>query len=149
MSTIEEDIRTALLAMTAVADFNGSGSADEMVIRYGYLEEDDDTTDPHIVIDIDNDTPQNSLDGLGGLRFAEVTITCRATTMARAKALAEAVRVNGTNPGTGLAGYSGSGTTFDSWLEDEVRAVEPYDDNSGRWWHAVIQTYTVNYSETT
>lgn len=147
--SIEESVRTALLAMTAVADFNGSGSGDEMVIRYGYLEEDDDTGDPHLVIDIDDDNPQNDLTGKGGLRFAILTVTCRATTMARSKALAEAVRVNGTNPGTGLAGYTGSGTSFDAWLESEVRAVEPYDDNSGRWWHATIQTYNVCYTETT
>ena len=69
MTYIEESIRAALLAMSAVADYNGSGSADEMVIRFGYSEEDDDVTDPHIVIDIDSDTPQNDLEGEGGLRF--------------------------------------------------------------------------------
>ena len=147
--SIEESVRTALLAMTAVADFNGSGSGDEMVIRYGYLEEDDATSDPHIVLDIDNDLPQNDLTGRGGLRFADLTVTCRATTMALSKALAEAVRTNCTAPGTGLAGYGGSGTSFDSWLVEETRAVEPYDDNSGRFWHATIQTYTICYTETT
>lgn len=147
--SIEESIRTALLTMTAVNDFNGSGASDEMVIRFGYLEEDDDTADPHIVLDIDSDTPANDLTGKGGLRFAVLTVTCRARTMALSKALAEAVRVNGTNPGTGLAGYGGSGTSFDAWLDDETRAVEPFDDNSGRWWHATIQTYQINYSEMT
>ena len=147
--SIEEDIRTALLAMTAVSEFNGSGSGDVIVIRYGYLEEDDDTDDSHIVIDIDSDTPQNTLDGLGGLRFADISLSCRARTMANSKALAEAVRLNGTTPGTGLAGYGGSGTSFDSWLQEETRATEPFDDNSGRWWHVVIQTYTVCYTEAT
>jgi hypothetical protein len=145
--SIEEDIRSALLAMTAVADFNGSGSGDEIVIRYGYLEEDDTSTQPHIVLDVNSDAPLNALDGLGGLRMAELTLTCRATTMANAKALAEAVRTNGTTPGTGLGGYGGSGAAFDAWLEEEVRAVEPFDDNSGRVWHATIQTYMVQYTE--
>ena len=149
MTYIAESIRAALAAMSAVADYNGSGSADEMVIRFGYLEEDDTITDPHIVIDIDSDTPQNDIEGHGGLRFADVTVTCRATTMNASKGLAEAVRVNGTNPGTGLAGYGGSGTTFDAWLEDETRGIEAYDDNSGRFWHVVVQSYTVCYSETT
>ena len=147
--SIEEDIRTALLAMDAVAEFNGSGSGDTIVIRPDYLEEDDTSTTPHIVLDIDRDTPQNDISGVGGLRYVEVTITCRATTKADSKSLAEAVRVNGTNPGTGLAGYGGSGTSFDAVLMDEVRAVESFDDNSGRWWHVAVQSYVASYTETT
>ena len=145
--SIEGDVRTALAAMAAVADYNGSAAADEMVIRYGYLEEDDEPTDPHIVIDIDTDTPQNDLDGTGGLRYADLTLTCRAMTMAHSKALAEAVRTNGTDPGTGMAGYGTAATVFQAVLEDEVRSTEPFDDNSGRMWHVTIQSYTVSYGE--
>lgn len=145
--SIEEDIRTALVAMDAVSEFNGSGAADALVIRYGYLEEDDDTDDPHIVLDIDDDTPQNDLTGTGGLRYANLTLTCRATTMANSKALAEAVRLNATDPGTGLAGYGDESSTFNAVLDDEVRAVEPFDDNSGRFWHVTIQSYIVSYGE--
>jgi len=145
--SIEGDIRTALLAMDAVAEFNGSAAADTMVIRYEYLEEDDEATDPHIVLDIDSDTPQNNLMGVGGLRYVDLTVTCRAMTMATSKALAEAVRINGTDPGTGLAGYGTASTAFQAVLESEVRTTEPFDDNSGRMWRVTVQSYVVSYGE--
>ncbi len=146
--SIEEDIRTALLAMSAVADFNGSGSADEMVIRYGHQEVDDDITDPHIIIDIDSDAPETDLSGSGGLNYAELTITCRALTMALSKSLATAVKLNGTSPGTGLMGFGDNTTAFNAiQLNHEVRSQEGFGDNSERFWDVTIQDWTVGYNE--
>jgi len=77
---------------------------------------------PAVVFEIDAERPQNSLDGRGGLVFADVNVICRAETRAKSRELAEAVRVNGTDPGTGLAGYSG---VFDAVLDDMQPAAVP------------------------
>jgi hypothetical protein len=62
--------------------------------------------------------------------------------------LADAVKHNGTDPGTGLKGYGGSGTAFDSWLDSEASSVIGWDDASERSWYTVDQSYTMQYTET-
>ena len=145
--SIEGDLRTALLDMSAVTDLVGTG--DSARIRPYRLHESDDRTEEHIVIEVDSEDRENDLTGKAGLVLASVNISCRAMTRTLANALAEAVRVNGTNPGTGLAGYTGSGTAFDSWLEDETPSMTRWDDASDRVWHTVEQSYMVQYTETT
>jgi hypothetical protein len=139
------DIRTALLAMDAVTALVGTG--DDARFRPDRVDDRDDKAQPHIVIDIDRATPQNSIDGLGGLTYAEVNISCRAATRTKADALALAVKRNGTSPGTGLAGYGGSGTAFHAVLEDEVNSEVPREDGSQRTWYTVEQTYVMSQSE--
>lgn len=141
--SLESDLIAALRAMSAVTALVGSSAA-------ARIEPDvwgENVTYPAILIEVDGETPANSLDGKGGLVFAEVTVTCRATTRIASRALAEAVRVNGTNPGTGLAGYVGS--AFHAWLDDAVTATVPYGEGSDQHYYDTVQTYTVAYTETT
>lgn len=145
---IEADIRSALLTMNAVTAIVGTGSSAR--IRPDRLHEDDDDSLAWIVIEIDDERRENDLQGQGGLIFASVNILCRAKTKAAARALAEAVRVNGTNPGTGLAGYGGgSGATFDSYLESTATSYTPADDGSDQGFYDVNMQFTVIDSETT
>ena len=97
---IERELRTALLDMTAVTDLVVARIWDEWF-----------RTDevPAIVYEFDNEVHQNAIDGRSGLVIADVNVICRANTRAESRALAEAVRNNGTDPGTGLAGFVGSG----------------------------------------
>lgn len=143
--SLSGDIRTALLAMDAVTALTGAGDAGR--IRPDRLDDRDDKDAEHIVIEVDALRPQNSLDGLGGLTYADVNISCRAATRTRADALATAVKRNGTSPGTGLAGYGGSGTAFHAVLDDEVDSEEPRDDGSQRTWHTVEQSYVMSFPE--
>ena len=144
---IEDEIRTVLLTLSAVTAYTGSDS-DTARIRSYKLDESDDKTEEHIIIEVDAETRENDLDGLAGLPLCDVNISCRAKTRTLANALSEAVRVNGTDLGTGLAGYGGSGTAFDSWLMDETPSVLRWDDGSDRKWHTVEMHFRVQYTET-
>ena len=146
--TIEADLRAALLGMSAVTDLVGS-DATTARIRPEKLDESDDNTLQHIIIDIDDEAHRNDLQGLGGLVYAMVNVSCRAMEKQDARALAEAVRVNGTTPGTGLAGYAGSATTFSAVLDDETHGIIPFGDGSDRVWHVIECTYICSYYETT
>ena len=145
--SLEGDIRTALLAMNAVTALVGTGSSAR--VRPYHLDDRDDKTEEHIIIEVDNRQPENDITGIGGLTFADVNISCRAMTPTLATALGTAVKRNGTTPGTGLAGYGGSGTAFDSWLEDEVTGKTPWDDGSQRQWFTVEQSYRMCFTEAT
>lgn len=144
---VEDEVRKALLAMSAVTAYTGSDTTTARIRPYK-LDPSDDETEEHIVIEVDSEVRENDLDGLGGLPLCDVNVSCRAKTRTLANALAEAVRTNGTNPGTGLAGYGGSGTEFHSWLESEVPSLIRYDDNSDRKWHTIEMHFKVQYSET-
>jgi len=145
--SIEDELCAALLDMSAVSALTGTG--DGARIRPYRLHARDNRKEEHIVIEVDSEDRENTLDGKGGLVLATVNVSCRAMTRSEVNTLAEAVRINGTNPGTGLAGYGGSGTTFDSWLEDETPSMTPWGDGSERVWHTVEQGYMVQYTETT
>lgn len=144
--SLEGDIRTALLAMDAVTALVGTSHSAR--IRPYKLDEGDDNTEEHIVIEVDSDDHLNDLTGRGGMVISDVNISCRAMTDEDARALAAAVRVNGTEPGTGLAGYGGSGTAFDAVLEDTASSEMPFDDGSDRAWYVVDQSYLVIDTET-
>ena len=143
---IDEKIRTALLAMASVTARTGTGSAAR--IRTDNLEPRDQVTATQdaIIIQVDSETPLNDLSGKGGRRMSSVVLVCRGVSRNRARALAEAVRVNGTNPGTGLAGYSG---TFDAWLEDIVASKTPREDGSKNFWYDVNLDFQMTEEETT
>lgn len=145
--SIEGDICTALLAMDTVTPLVVTGNVAR--IRPYKLDPRDDKTKGHIIIEVDEDGRENDLSGRAGLVTSTVNISCRALTSAEARALAAAVRVNGTTPGTGLAGYGGSGTAFDSWLESEASSEIAWDDGSERSWYTVEQSYTMQYTEMT
>lgn len=146
---IEEDIRTHLLTLSAVTALVGTGATAR--IRPNKLEQDDNGAIEHIIIEVDDETPANSLDGLGGLIYSDVTLRCQAPTLKRARALAEAVRTNNTNPGTGLAGCSVTvnGHVMDAVLEDQQIGEDQNDDGSGNGTHIVFANYQLSETETT
>ena len=139
------DIRTALLAMGAVTALTGTG--DSARIRPDRLDDRDNKDEEHVIVEVDRATPQNDITGIGGLTYSEVNISCRAATRTESDALATAVKRNGTDPGTGLAGYGGSGTEFHAVLEDEVNSEVPRGDGSQRAWFTVEQTYIMSQTE--
>lgn len=141
--SLEGDIRTALLAMNSVTALVGTG--DSARIRPYRLQQSDDSTSEHIIVEVDTRRPQNDLLGKGGLTYADVVISCRAQTRTLANALKEAVKFNGANPGTGLAGYGSS--SFHAVLMSEVATRVPYDDGSDNFWHSVELDFTMSYTE--
>lgn len=147
--SVEADLRTLLLTFGTVTALVGTGDAAR--IRPDRLQETDDNTQPAIIIEVDNERPLNDIGGIGGRRYVEVTLRCRARTKAVARSLAEAVRVNGTNPGTGLAGYCGTvaGKVYDAYLDDEQTAFTPAEEGSDQGWYDIFSNYVVTFSETT
>lgn len=147
--SIEADLRTVLLTFSSVTALVGTSYSAR--IRPYRLQQDDAGTSEHIIIETDNVDHLNTLDGLGGRIYADVTLRCIGPTLARANALAEAVRTNGTNPGTGLAGYTGTvnGHTFDAFLESESVNFVPSDDGRDEGHYSVLAAYTVTVEETT
>ncbi len=147
--SVEDDLRTFLLTLGTVTSKVGTG--DDARIRPDVLWEDDDDTQEAIVIEIDNEDPTNCLNGKGGRRYADVTLRCRARTKAKARALSKAVRVNGTNPGTGMAGMTQTinGTVYDAVLEDEQTIATPVSEGSDQYFWDVFSNYKVTWMETT
>lgn len=143
--SLEGDIRTALLSMSAVTALVGTGSSAR--IRPYMLDDRDDKTEEHIIVEVDTQRPQNDITGTGGLTYADVNISCRAITPTQARALAVAVKRNGTDPGTGLAGYGGSATDFHAVLETETTGRALWGDGSQRAWYTVEQSYTMSFAE--
>lgn len=139
---LEATLRTFLKTLDTVTAIVGTG--DDARIRPDRLEETD--TLPAIIIEVDDEDPENSLDGLGGLVYADVNIQCRAFEKEDARALAEAVRVNGTDPGTGMAGTSQDG--FHAVLENTSASLFiPEDAASQKGYFVVNCLYTVSFME--
>lgn len=138
---IEDDLITALKSMAAVTAIVGSGAAARI-----YADHFPQGIDlPAILLEVDTPNHSNTLDGRGGLVFANLTLTCRATTKRGSRGLAEAVRVNGEEPGSGLAGYAGD--AFDAVLQSTAAAyVHRSDAGDDGWWDTVME-FTVSYPE--
>lgn len=149
MAELEANLRTLLLTFSGVTALTGTG--DSARIRPDRLHKDDviPATKGAVIIEIDNEDPQNDLSGKGGLVFADVNLVCRAHTKAIARTLAEAIRLNGNDPGTGLAGYSGTVGTdkIDAVLEAVSSTFTPEDDGSDEGWYDVYCSYTVSHTE--
>jgi hypothetical protein len=144
--SLEGDIRTALLTMDAVTALVGTGNSAR--IRPYELQSIDDRKEPHIIVQVDSQPRENTLDGTGGaLINADVNLSCRAMTRQAARELADAVKTNGTDPGTGMAFYGGSGAAFDSWIEDAVSSTIGWGDDSKRVWHTVELSCIAQYTE--
>ena len=142
---LEDEIRTALLTMFAVTALVGTGNSAR--IRAEELAAIDDRDKEHIIIEVDSTPRENTIDGDGAMILAAVNLSCRALTRKLAVELANAVKTNGTDPGTGLAWYGGSGTAFHSWMEDETRSKIRWGDSSKRIWYTVEQSYSLQYPE--
>lgn len=145
---VGESIRSALIAMSAVTDLVGTGSSAR--VRPWFSQRDTIPAKGSIIIEVDSTEHLNSLDGLGGREYHDVNILCRAPTAKAARDLAEAVRLNGTDPGTGLAGYSGTpiSTQIDCVLENSTGPTAvPRDDGSERPWWDVNMSFQVSQLE--
>jgi|GEM_PF-2686628 len=143
--SLEGDLRTALLNMSAVTALVGTGNSAR--IRPYELQAIDDKTEEHIIVEVDSQPRENTLDGAGVMITASVNLSLRAMTVDAVRTLAAAVKTNGTTPGTGLAWYGGSGTAFQSWLDDETHSKIRWGDDSKKVWHTIEQSYSVQYSE--
>lgn len=144
--SIEADLRTYLLTLGTVTTLVGEGGLGR--IRPDRLHEGE--TLPAVIMQVDNERPLNTLDGKGGRVYADVTLICRAQEKEDARTLAEAIRVNGTDPGTGLAGYNGAAgdSTIDAWLEDQNTSFTPAADGSDQGFYDVFCNYVITYAET-
>ncbi len=140
---LEGDIRTALLTLSAVTALVGTGAAAR--IRPYKLEQSDDWTAASIVVEVDNRDHLNDLSGTSARAMVDVNLSCRAMTRSAANALAAAVRLNGTDPGTGLHGYDGA--AFSSWLEDDTASILHFDDGSDRDWQTVEMSFKMTHAE--
>ncbi len=145
--SIEDSIRTQLLTKTAVTAIAGTH------IRPYKLDQKQDNieTSPAIIVQVNRETPLNDLSHTGGLIEADVSIICCAKELADARALAEAVRVNGNNPGDGLAGseWTQSGITVESCclVFTEPNYI-PFRDDSDEGFYLMDAHYTLLYGET-
>lgn len=140
---VEDDLITALKTMSAVTALVGSGTSAR--IRTDDFERNE--TLPAVLIEVDEDTPQNDLTGRGGLTYSDVTVTCRASTISGSRALAEAVKFNGAIPGTGLCGKASA--AFDSYLDHTESAVVYKDDGTNVHWYDTLLSFVVSYPEQT
>ena len=147
MAAIESLMRAALLTMDAVTAIVGTG--DDAKIRADHADEED--VPPYIVIEVDDENHMNDLTGKGGRRLAAVNVLCRGLTRLASRTLSEAVRLNGTDPGTGLAGYGSTvlSTVLDCWLEDEALAIVPRAEGSKRKWYDVNMSFMATALEVT
>lgn len=141
---IFDELVTVLRTFSAVTAVVGTGTAARIrPARFRRVE-----TLPAIAIEILSNDPQNTLDGKGGLNFATVAITCRAVEPDDAMSLAQKIRTNSTNPGTGLAGYSGS--PLDAvCTSDPVVGFTYADDSSDQGWWDAVSEYDLIFTETT
>jgi len=133
---IEKELRDAILGMSAVTGLVVARIWDEWFRT---------ETLPAVVYEFDNEDQSNDLEGLSRLRIADINIICRADTRAGSRALAEAMRLNGTNPGTGLAGYTS--TTFDAWLESEQAAAVPKIEGGNDYWYDTNMSFRLQWTE--
>ena len=150
---IEHSVRDQLLTKTAVRALVGSGDS-ARVRAYKFSQKDDLATDgPGILIRVNKEEPQNDMGCQGGLVIADVSIISCAVNLDAARELAEAIRSNGTNPGTGLAG--------DDWTIIGIPgAVEsccliyssldfiPFGDDSDEGIFTIDSHYTIIFDET-
>lgn len=157
---VEELIRTQLLRFDAVTDLVDARIYPDVVPQLTDAESRDMKAQaiylrPTIVIDMIEETPQNTLDGGDGMVIAAVSVRCIAQTKKVARQLAEAVRVNGTDPGTGLAGFNGL-TDLDDEREEfsaihmrNVFDAMQWEDGGDEWVYEVASLYEITYYQVT
>ncbi len=147
MAELEADLRAYLLTLTPVTALVGTGATAR--IRPDRLHESDDRTQPAVIIEVDSEDPENDLMGVGGLVYASVNLRCRALEKEDSRSLAEAIRLNGTDPGTGLAGFSGTAgsMSIDAVLENTSTSFVKDDDGSDQGFYDTNCLYEISHSE--
>lgn len=135
-------LKGLLLTWSAVTDLVGTR------IRFDQLSEKDIL--PALVIDVQSEENESDLSGAGGLVTASVELRAVASTKKAAADILEAVRTRGTDPGTGLQGYTGPAVDADiraAWMDSrEYEAVEA-GDGKDFLWQVVKATYRIQYIE--
>lgn len=120
------DLRSYLLTLSAVTALVDSR------IRPDQRDESDGELDS-IVIEIPNGEQFNDLDGHGGLVQLDVLVRCISHDVTRSEAIAEAVRTNGTDPGSGLDGYTGiAGLGFITQANRDTFSSDAIFDEEGQ-----------------
>jgi hypothetical protein len=140
MATIEDAVRSRLSGLAAVTAITST-------IRPYRLQQADAL--PAVVVSVDEEQHENSLDGLGGLVSAQVRIQAVAETLAVARSLSEAIR--GTGGTTGMAGYEGTVLGVEiqaSILQRKQIDFQPYNDASDEGFYYVDSIYQIQYTET-
>ena len=141
---IHDSIRAFLLTLDAVTDVVGTAK-----IRSEVAEQRD--APPWITVSTTRIEHHNTLDGLGGLAKATVEIKLVTESAVDRWDMVEDVRINDTNPGTGLAGYSGIAgeNEIHAHLIDTEAGFTPSQDGTERDLYSCLSTYVVEYNETT
>jgi len=140
MASIEDAVRSRVSGLAAVSTITST-------IRPYRLQQGD--TLPAVVVSVDEETHENSLDGLGGVVSAQVRIQSLAETLAEARSLSEAIR--GTGGTTGMAGYTGTVSSVGiqaSILQRKQFDFTPYSDASDEGFYSVDSVYLIQYTET-
>ena len=139
--TVQEVIRAKLLTMAAVTAITST-------IRPDRLQQHDRL--PAIMIEVPKKEYQNDLLGTGGLVNATVMISGISSNRTLADSIGEAIRINGTNPGTGLAGFTGTveGLKINAILTMQETKEYAFDDGKDSGFFSCDSTYEVWYNET-
>jgi len=161
---IEKELRDALLAMSEVTDIVGTRIWSEWFRT---------ETIPAIVFEFDSEDQETDLAGKGGKTVGVVNLICRADTRKASRDLSEAVRLNGTDPGTGLAGYAGTevmrvvtrgsgsveerdgdtitlravSTTFKATLLGQIPSITPKAEGSNAHWYDTNMSFELQWYE--
>lgn len=142
---IEDAIVAKLLTLTAVTAITTTIRPDQLA------QTDNPKTTPGIIVSVDEETfDDQNIGGTADVVTAMVAISAISASKTRARLLAEAIRSNGTNPGTGLQGCRvRNGTVdFDMMLEKRSSGYVPNMDGSDSGLFAVESVFTVKYYET-
>lgn len=142
---IEEAIKAQLVtyaAITAAGCPVGSIRADELMQT---------DASPGITIEVVEETFDNDISGTTSLAGAKVIVSASSGNKAQARAIADAIQTNGTDPGTGLAGCTvlTGALPFQAMLPRRTfdRIPIPNGGNTSRY--IVDSLYTLTFNQTT
>jgi hypothetical protein len=149
--SIEASVRAKLLNQSAVTSIVGSGG-NARIRPYKLWQKDDIRTGPAIIIKVNREEDQNDLECEGGIVISDVSVICIAEERADARALAQAVKFNGTAPGTGLAHSAWNELTVPLDVQSccfiyAEYDFTPYSDDSDEGFYWADCHYTVIYTE--
>lgn len=141
--TIEEAIRAKLLTMSAVTAITSTIRPDEL------SQKDVAPGQAAIIISVEDEEFDNDLSGTTNLVAARVIVSTVSGKRSMARSLAEAVRANGTNPGTGLAGctVTTGSLLFQAMLEKRSAGFVANDDGSESGYYSVDSVYYCTFTQ--
>lgn len=144
---IEEAIRAYLLTLSAVTAITSTIRPNELI----QSDIPPNSTDSAILLVVLKETFSNTLDGTCSLVAANVLVRAINRKLSTTRTLAEAIRVNGTNPGTGMAGanVTTGDLPFMAMLEErEVDVVRDQDGSDTGMW-STDSLFYLTFNETT